>query len=81
MEAVTFAIFEVLAQILPPPSQAAAIHLLDSLRTVVKSAADLSVAMRTQVAEYEMLPPLLPQYDANGSFARKVSFNPALMED
>lgn len=47
----------------------------------MKSAVDLSVAMRTQVAEYLMLPPLQPDYDANGDLARKVSFNAALMDD
>lgn len=47
----------------------------------MKSAVDLSVAMRTQLAEYLMLPPLLPEYDANDGLASKVSFNAALMDD
>jgi hypothetical protein len=74
-------IFEALTQILPLPSQPDAISLQDSLRTVVKSAVDLSVAMRTQVAEYVMLPPLLPEYDANGDLASRISFSAVLMND
>ncbi|KAN0119203.1 hypothetical protein V8E51_001411 [Hyaloscypha variabilis] len=80
-EVVTHVIFEALTQILPLPSQPDAISLQDSLRTVVKSAVDLSVAMRTQVAEYVMLPPLLPEYDANGDLASRISFSAVLMND
>ena len=37
--------------------------------------------MRTQKAEYVMLPPLQPEYDTNGDLARKVYFNASLMND
>jgi hypothetical protein len=37
--------------------------------------------MRTQRAEYIMLPPLQPEYDTNGDLARKVYFNAALMNE
>jgi len=79
-EAVTHAIFETLAEILPPPSRLDA-QLQDSLRTVVASAVDLSVEMRTQRATYMMLPPLQPEYDTNGDLVSKVPFNAALMNE
>lgn len=44
-------------------------------------AVDLSIEMRTQRPEYIMLPPLQPEYDANGDLARKVYFNAALMNE
>ncbi|APA06664.1 hypothetical protein sscle_02g014340 [Sclerotinia sclerotiorum 1980 UF-70] len=78
--AVVHAILETLTEILPPPS-----HLEDQieeqLKRVVKAAVDLSIEMRTQRAEYMMLPPLQPEYDANGDLASKVSFNAALMNE
>lgn len=37
--------------------------------------------MRTQRAEYIMLPPLQPEYDTNGDLVRKVHFNAALMNE
>jgi hypothetical protein len=79
-ETVTHAIFETLSEILPLLSQLDAISLEDSLGTVVKSAVDLSVAMRTQLAEYLMLPPLLPEYAANGKLVG-ASFKAAFMND
>ncbi|KAG9238820.1 hypothetical protein BJ875DRAFT_450068 [Amylocarpus encephaloides] len=79
-QAVVHAIMETLSEILPPPS-----HLEDQiesqLKRVMKSAVDLSIEMRTQRAEYMMLPPLQPEYDANGDLASKVSFNAALMNE
>ncbi|CAD6441631.1 6d15dbc5-8656-4ffe-8f41-9f889979efd5 [Sclerotinia trifoliorum] len=78
--AVVHAILETLTEILPPPS-----HLEDQieeqLKRVVKAAVVLSIEMRTQRAEYMMLPPLQPEYDANGDLASKVSFNAALMNE
>jgi hypothetical protein len=47
----------------------------------MRSAVDLSIEMRTQRAEYIMLPPLQPEYDTNGDLARKVYFNAALMNE
>ncbi|KAL8938625.1 MAG: hypothetical protein Q9216_003793 [Gyalolechia sp. 2 TL-2023] len=79
-EAVMHTIYDALVTILPPPS-----HLVpqvqQSLRKVLASAVDLSVEMRTQRAEYVMLPPLQPEYDTNGDLARKVYFNAALMNE
>ncbi|KAL9595549.1 MAG: hypothetical protein Q9219_006379 [cf. Caloplaca sp. 3 TL-2023] len=77
-EAVMHSVFDTLAAILPPPQ-----HLIpqiqQSLRKVLASAVDLSIEMRTQRAEYVMLPPLQPEYDLHGDLARKVHFNAALM--
>jgi len=79
-EAVVGEIFHTLSEILPPPT-----HMEEpiqaQLRKVVKYAVDLSIEMRTQRAEYMMLPPLQPEYDANGDLERKVSFNAALMNE
>lgn len=55
--------------------------MLDSLRNVLRVAADLSIEMRTQRAEYVMLPPLQPEFDANGDLARQVYFNASLMNE
>lgn len=78
--AVVNAVLETLTEILPPPS-----HLEDQIQEqlirVMKAAVDLSIEMRTQRAEYMMLPPLQPEYDANGDLASKVSFNAALMNE
>lgn len=79
-EAVKEEIYKTLATFLPPPS-----HLVnqiqDSLRKVIGAAVDLHIEMRTQRAEYVMLPPLQPEYDTNGDLARKVYFNAALMNE
>jgi len=79
-EAVIHEIYTTLSTFLPPPS-----HLqqqtMDSLRRVIGAAVDLSVEMRTQRAEYMMLPPLQPAYDTNGDLARKVYFNASLMNE
>ncbi|ROW11614.1 hypothetical protein VMCG_01432 [Cytospora schulzeri] len=79
-EAVVQAIFQTLSMILPPPS-----HLEDQIQTqlrrVMREAVDLSVEMRTQRAEYMMLPPLQPDYDANGDLAEPHPFNAALMNE
>ena len=73
-------IIERLSQILPPPSHLEQ-QIEDQLTRVMKAAVDLSIEMRTQRAEYMMLPPLQPEYDANGDLASKVSFNSALMNE
>ncbi|KAI1459094.1 hypothetical protein F4805DRAFT_422571 [Annulohypoxylon moriforme] len=79
-EAVVQAIFQTLCMILPPPSNLEA-QIQSQLRRVMREAVDLSIEMRTQRAEYMMLPPLQPEYDANGDLARTVSFNAALMNE
>lgn len=79
-EAVMHTIFDTLAKILPPPTHLV-LQIQQSLRKVLAGAVDLSVEMRTQRAEYVMLPPLQPEYDTNGDLARKVYFNAALMNE
>ncbi|KAJ9210171.1 hypothetical protein DTO166G4_8260 [Paecilomyces variotii] len=79
-EAVALEIFGTLSRLLPPPSAVEG-TLLDSLRNVLRVAADLSIEMRTQRAEYVMLPPLQPEFDANGDLARQVYFNASLMNE
>lgn len=79
-EAVVTEIYETLATLLPPPA-----HLVrqtqDSLRKVIGAAVDLSIEMRTQRAQYMMLPPLQPEYDSNGDVVRKVYFNAGIMNE
>ncbi|OKL60485.1 hypothetical protein UA08_04436, partial [Talaromyces atroroseus] len=79
-EAVALEIMETLSQLLPPP-QSAQSQLLESLRGVLRRAANLSIEMRTQRAEYVMLPPLQPEFDSQGDLARQVSFNASLMNE
>lgn len=79
-EAVVQAVFQTLCMILPPPSNLEA-QIQSQLRRVMREAVDLSIEMRTQRAEYMMLPPLQPEYDANGDLARTVAFNAALMNE
>ncbi|KAJ5668900.1 hypothetical protein N7462_009970 [Penicillium macrosclerotiorum] len=79
-EAVALEIFGTLSRVLPPPSQVEA-QLLESLRKVLRVAVNLSLEMRTQLAEFIMLPPLQPEYDTNGDLARQVFFNASLMNE
>ncbi|KAK0625744.1 Titin [Lasiodiplodia hormozganensis] len=79
-EAVVQEIFGTLASLLPPPSHLAD-KIQESLRNVLRLAVNLSIEMRTQRAEYIMLPPLQPEYDTNGDLVRKVYFNAALMNE
>ena len=79
-EAVAQVIFQTLSEILPPPTHLEE-QIQEQLMRVMKAAVDLSIEMRTQRAEYMMLPPLQPEYDANGDLARQVQFNAALMNE
>ncbi|KDN65189.1 hypothetical protein CSUB01_03527 [Colletotrichum sublineola] len=79
-EAVVQAIFQTLSKVLPPPSNLED-QIQSQLRRVMREAVDLSIEMRTQRAEYMMLPPLQPQYDADGELADTVTFNAALMNE
>ncbi|KAJ5088001.1 hypothetical protein N7456_011617 [Penicillium angulare] len=79
-EAVALEIFGTLSRVLPPPSQVEA-QLLESLRKVLRVSVNLSLEMRTQLAEFIMLPPLQPEYDTNGDLARQVFFNASLMNE
>lgn len=79
-EAVVHEIYSTLSTLLSPPS-----HLQNqiqaSLRNVMRLAVELSIEMRTQRAEYIMLPPLQPEYDVHGDLIAKVSFNASLMNE
>jgi hypothetical protein len=79
-EAVAHEIFGVLSALLTPPSGSEQ-QLLTSLTKVITVAVNLSVEMRTQRAEYIMLPPLQPEYDTKGDLVRKVHFNASLMNE
>lgn len=79
-EAVVQAVFQTLCKILPPPSNLEG-QIQSQLRRVMHEAVDLSVEMRTQRAEYMMLPPLQPEYDADGELAATVSFDAAMMNE
>ncbi|OJJ50489.1 hypothetical protein ASPZODRAFT_55555 [Penicilliopsis zonata CBS 506.65] len=79
-EAVALEIFATLSRLLPPPSAVEA-PLLESLRKVLRVAVTLAIEMRTQLAEYIMLPPLQPEYDTHGDLTRQVRFNASLMNE
>ncbi|KAK5374594.1 hypothetical protein LTR20_000884 [Exophiala xenobiotica] len=79
-EAVAIEIFNTLSRFLPPPQNLEQ-PIIGSLRNVMHTAVELSIEMRTQRAEYIMLPPLQPEYDTNGDLARKVYFNASLMNE
>ncbi|CAI4216728.1 unnamed protein product, partial [Parascedosporium putredinis] len=51
------------------------------LRRVMAEAVDLAIMMRTQRAEYMMLPPLQPEYNPDGELVETVTFNAALMNE
>ncbi|KND89498.1 hypothetical protein TOPH_05845 [Tolypocladium ophioglossoides CBS 100239] len=79
-EAVVQAIFQTLCKILPPPGNLES-QIQSQLRRVMREAVDLSIAMRTQRAEYMMLPPLQPEYDADGELAATVQFDASMMNE
>ncbi|KAH8884452.1 hypothetical protein GQ53DRAFT_770818 [Thozetella sp. PMI_491] len=79
-EAVVQAVLGVLVKILPPPSNLED-QIQAQLRRVMREAVDLAIEMRTQRAEYMMLPPLQPEYDDTGELIETVTFNPALMHE
>jgi len=79
-EAVVLEIFGLLCSLLPPPSNVKQ-QLLASLQRVIVIAVDISIEMRTQRAEYSMLPPLIPEYDTNGDLVRKVHFVASWMNE
>ena len=79
-EAVVQEIYRTLSKLLPPPHELED-TVLASLRKVMQAAVNLSIEMRTQRAEYVMLPPLHPEYDTNGDLVRKVLFNASLMNE
>ncbi|CAP64600.1 uncharacterized protein PODANS_5_8750 [Podospora anserina S mat+] len=76
--AVAEAILEALSKVLPPPGNLEE-QLRVQLRRVVSEAVNLSIEMRTQVAEFMVLPPLMPEYNENGELAATVNFISSLM--
>jgi len=79
-EAVVQAVFQTLSVILPPPTNMED-QIQSQLRKVLREAVDLAVEMRTQRAEYVMLPPLQPEYDDTGELTETVAFNAGLMHE
>ncbi|KAK0618351.1 hypothetical protein B0T17DRAFT_495189 [Bombardia bombarda] len=79
-EAVVQAILDGLGKILPPPSNLED-QIQTQLRRVVREAVGLAIEMRSQRAEYMMLPPLQPEYDESGDLTETVAFNAALMSE
>lgn len=78
-EVVVQHIFKTLCTILPPPTQED--QLETQLRNIIRGAVHLSIEMRTQKAVYMMLPPLRPEYDADGELVSTISFNAAVMNE
>jgi len=79
-EAVVQEIYDSVAALLPPPNNLVN-QIQESLTKVVNLAVDLAIEMRSQRAEYVMLPPLQPEYDTNGDLARTVQFRSDLMNE
>lgn len=79
-KAVVHLIFDTLSSLLPPPPHLTS-QVIEQLYEAVSFAVDLSIEMRTQIAEYMMLPPLQPEYDENGNLVEKILFNAALMNE
>jgi hypothetical protein len=73
-------IYSTLSTLLPPPYHLER-QIQTTLRNVVRLAVELSIEMRTQRAEYIMLPPLRPEYDTDGNLIGKVAFNAAIMNE
>ncbi|KAI3048308.1 hypothetical protein CBS147352_6322 [Aspergillus niger] len=57
------------------------LRLRKELDEVLRIAVDLSIDMRTQLADYIMLPPLQPKYDSQGNLTSQIFFNASLMHD
>lgn len=84
MEAVENLIYNTLRRILPPPSpppRDETNKLRDSLHNVMLLAVTLSIEMRTQLAEYNVVRPLQAEYGDNGIVTRRIHFNEALMNE
>jgi hypothetical protein len=79
-EAVVHEIYSTLSTLLSPPSHLQR-QIQESLRNVMRLAVELSIEMRTQRAEYIMLPPLQPEYDTHGDLIAKVEFQASLMNE
>ncbi|EYE97360.1 uncharacterized protein EURHEDRAFT_451266 [Aspergillus ruber CBS 135680] len=80
MEAVTREIYDTLESVCPPPEDRTK-KLREDLHGVLQIAVNLSIEMRTQLAEYYIVRPLLAEFGANGVVTRRVHFNEALMNE
>jgi hypothetical protein len=79
-EAVIQEIFHILFALLPPPPYAVS-QIKERLRDTIREAVDLSNDMRTQRAEYMMLPPPRTEYDSKGDIVPKVHFSSTTMNE
>ena len=73
-------VWRILTVLLPPPEHMIS-QLMESLNKVVALAVSLSIEMRTQRAEYIMLPLLQPEQDEGAGSLRKIYFSAALMHE
>lgn len=73
-------IWRTLIVLLPPPEYVV-LQLIESLDKVIALAVSLSIEMRTQRAEYIMLPPLQPEQDEGVASLRKIYFSAAIMHE
>ncbi|KAM0260060.1 hypothetical protein ACHAQJ_002984 [Trichoderma viride] len=73
-------IFSTLSKVLPPLFSSQD-QIESQLASVIKEAVELSVDMRTEKAEYLVLPPLRPEYDADGELTSLTYFNASLMRE
>lgn len=80
IEAVVSEILRTLGTFLPPPPNLRD-SITESLRKVISAAVNLSIEMRTQKAEYIMLPPLQAEYNLQGELETKVYFNAVSMSE
>ena len=80
-EGVVDSIFRTLSAILPPKKDLIP-QITSSLQRVVSAAVDLHIEMRLQRTEFQMLPPLKPQFDPDtGDIIRKVPFDAVMMNE
>ncbi|KAL3263430.1 hypothetical protein ABHI18_001819 [Aspergillus niger] len=80
IEAISITIVDTLMAMLPV-ARPQEHPLRKELHGVLRSAVDLSFEMRTQLADYIMLPPLQPEFDSQGNLTSQIFFNSSLMHD
>ncbi|GCB23186.1 hypothetical protein AAWM_06071 [Aspergillus awamori] len=80
IEAISITIVDTLMAMLPV-ARPQEHPLRKELHGVLRSAVDLSFDMRTQLADYIMLPPLQPEFDSQGNLTSQIFLNSSLMHD
>ncbi|PYH52451.1 uncharacterized protein BO96DRAFT_415550 [Aspergillus niger CBS 101883] len=80
IEAISITIVDTLMAMLPV-ARPQEHPLRKELHGVLRSAVDLSFEMRTQLADYIMLPPLQPEFDSQGNLTSQIFLNSSLMHD